>query len=200
MSTPSHRPMRRSANRPTDNVFDHLDPRWKSAAQTKPSRYQGTIARAAQTRRLIAEMRTLTEDSPQLAKMGAIVLLCSLIEGRIDAMYDDRRAVQAGEQLPALRKDRENRAVVFVPGQEEPKKPSTPPLKRKIDTLRAHGDITDAMATEYHEFRTYRNALIHDAMHHGSLFDGALVNALVDLYEDLCKVRRRLRTLVRNHR
>jgi hypothetical protein len=36
-------------------------------------------------------MRSLNEPSPRLQKMGAILLLCSLIEGRITAMHEDRQ-------------------------------------------------------------------------------------------------------------
>jgi len=197
LATPTHKQMRRSTNRPTDNVFDSIDAQWKASAQTKPSRYQGTIARSAQTRRLVAEMRTLTHQSPQLAKMGAIVALCSLIEGRISAMYEDRTAVAAGLPLPSMRRESVEIIAMLQTDATPNTKTVKSSLKRKIDLLRTHGDITSVMAAEYHEFREYRNALIHDAMHHGSLFTGALVNALVDLYADLCKVRRRMRARVR---
>ncbi len=36
-------------------------------------------------------MRSLNEPSPRLQKRGAILLLCSLIEGRITAMREDRQ-------------------------------------------------------------------------------------------------------------
>ncbi len=187
-------PMKSTRGRTGTNVFDTMTDTWKKQVISQPTRYEHIVFRAAQTRAYIAEMRMMDATSPQLQRMGAILLLCSLIEGRITAMYEDRIAVNAGKTLPSgPAKGEEVTALNMTP--EKSSKPGA--LKQKILLLHKHGDITDAMLAEYDEFRTYRNALIHDATHHGKLFNAQLVNALIDLYQDLVRVRRRVRSRVR---
>ena len=192
-----HPGIRASKHRTNDNIFDALDPAWKQSALQKPSRHEKVAARAAQTSALIAEMRTMTAASTRLQRMGAILLLCSLIEGRITAMYEDRMAVIHHTALPSIRSEVVDATVLVQGDIPLAKKPKSETLSRMIDILAKHGDITTAMANEYHEFRTYRNALIHDATHHGALFRADVVQALILLYEDLVRIRKRVRTRVR---
>jgi hypothetical protein len=184
-------PIRASRSRQNNNVFAHVPQELKERAKQKGLRTTGIIGREIHNRTVLAEIRKLDNRSTHLEKLGAILLLTALIESRIDAMYNDLRRI-----LDHLAVNTQSNQM------HQPNQPNTHPknkdgqttsLKNKIDYLQKHKVITHEMAEEYQEFRIYRNALIHDATYKAELFTSEFIAALVELYQDVVRVRRRVK-------
>lgn len=143
----------------------------------------------------------ITHASSQLERMGAMLLACSFVEGRIRAAYRDRHAIitdiefsNAQTESDAFASAHKKRRLLT------PNTIATDPLYPQVVALRRYNDIDDDLFEELHRFTKIRNAIAHDAMYRLKAFDADIVNAVQSLVEVTVKMRDHVKTRTRNER
>lgn len=143
----------------------------------------------------------ITRDSSQLERMGAMLLACSFVEGRIRAAYRDRHAIITDIEFS----NAQTESDAFVMARTKPRLLShstiaTDPLYPQVVALRRYNDIDDDVFEELHRFTKIRNAIAHDAMYRLKAFDADIVNAVQSLVDVTVKMRNHVKTRTRNER
>lgn len=135
---------------------------------------------------------TFAGDS-MLARMGAVMLYCSLIENRLRAMYRQRMAVINGAQTLTAAEEAE--LYENLPNNPEHKH------KLKRDVTEAQRIATfllwshDIDLHTFHlleQFTKVRNALVHDAMFRSTYFDNELIWFLRRVYTHMQNMRTKM--------
>lgn len=136
-----------------------------------------------------AEHEPVAHDS-MLARMGAVMLLCSLIENRIRAMYRQRMALVQGTRTLTATEE----AEIYEHIQNDPTQKYK--LKRDVtDAARICRFLLwshDVDIHTYHlleQFTKVRNALVHDAMFRSEHFSDTVLGFLRRLYTHMQNMR-----------
>jgi hypothetical protein len=143
----------------------------------------------------------ISDASPQLERMGAMLLACSFVEGRIRAAYRDRHAIindiafkDAQTEQDEFTQARKKRRL--IPHSAI----ATDPLNTQVVALRRYNDIDDQLCEELLRFVKIRNAIAHDAMYRLDAFKADIVLAVQALVGVTVKMRNRVKTRTRNER
>lgn len=143
----------------------------------------------------------ITQRSSQLERMGAMLLACSFVEGRIRAAYRDRHAIINDIEFS----DAQTESDAFAMARKKKRllqhsTIATDPLYPQVVALRRYNDIDDDVFEELHRFSKIRNAIAHDAMYRLDAFDADIVTAVQSLVDVTVKMRNHVKTRTRNER
>jgi hypothetical protein len=144
---------------------------------------------------LIQELRAVGQ-STLIERMGAMLLLCSFVEGRIRAAYRDRHAIMHGVDFRSAGSEKKEFAAAsqankLVRGTEV----DINPLYAQLVVLRRYHDIDQTLFNELERFVKIRNAIAHDAMYRPNAFDYPLIEAV----NSLVKVTRNMRVRIKRN-
>ncbi len=157
-----------------------------------------------QIRQIVPSEQTIEDDAMQddaltfasdsmLARMGAVMLLCSLIENRLRAMYRQRMAVINGTQPLTAAEEAEIYEVIQNDPQQKYK------LKRDVtEALRICRFLLWSHDVDVHtfhlleQFTKVRNALVHDAMFRSAHFSDGVLGFLRRLYSHMQNMRNKM--------
>jgi hypothetical protein len=138
-----------------------------------------------------SEIPVFAHDS-MLARMGSVMLLCSLIENRLRAMYRQRMAVINGTRTLTAAEE----AEIY---ENLPNNPDAKRLNRDVtEALRIATFLLwchDVDIHTYHlleQFTKVRNALIHDAMFRSARFTDDVLRFLQRLYTHMQNMRNKM--------
>jgi hypothetical protein len=194
-------PLGASRSRPATSFFASLPEGWQQQVMTRPLRALNARARGAQTEALLSVIRALDDSATVLERMGATLLLCSMVEGRVRALYRQRHALQHGLPAPSIETEEHEYLAAQSNGRTLSNgRHETYDLAKVITILEGYGDIGTLTAQELQEFTKYRNPLVHDAIYRVDQFKLPFIHALLLLYADLTLVRQRLTTRLKNER
>ncbi len=167
----------------TSHVYVDLEPAMKHIRQIIAPNVN------ADNEDAFADHETFAHDS-MLARMGAVMLLCSLIENRIRAMYRQRMALVQGTRTLTATEE----AEIYEHIQNDPTQKYK--LKRDVtDAARICRFLLwshDVDIHTYHlleQFTKVRNALVHDAMFRSAHFSDDVLGFLRRLYTHMQNMR-----------
>jgi hypothetical protein len=149
---------------------------------------------------LMQELRAVNE-STLIERMGAMLLLCSFVEGRIRAAYRDRYAMMLGADF----RSQASEAHEFDQAAQSNKivkngVVDTSPLQPQLIVLRRYNDIDQALYSELERFVKVRNAIAHDAMYRPDAFTHPLIEAVDNLVVVTRNMRERIKRKTRKER
>ena len=133
----------------------------------------------------------------QLNAIGAFSFMCSLVEGRIYAMYEARRALIQGIQITS-ESENESRYLFLETGSKE----YSPfiSLNEAIQMLERYSDIDQALISEIHIYQKIRNPLTHEAFLRREHFTHDILVGLAEFYEVLQKYRASQNSMIKRER
>lgn len=175
----------------TQQVYVDLDPAMKHLARILPRVVPSDDDTSDQA---TEEVLPVPHDS-MLARMGATMLLCSLIENRLRAMYRQRMAVINGTQPLTAAEE----AAIY---EDLPNNPDNKyKLKRDVtEAMRIANFLLWSHDVDLHTFRLLeqftrvRNALVHDAMFRSAYFSDDVLQFLRRLYSHMQNMRIKMNT------
>ena len=196
---PLLRLMGASRNRPQTSLFSTIPTEWKEHILARPLRAINARQRGVQVQQAMNVIKSIDQQSTLLERVGATLLLCSMVEGRVRALYRQRHAMLHGLPLPSAATEEQEYETARQSGRTlKHTRADTWELAKVGRLLHAYGDIDALTAAEIEEFTKYRNALVHDAMYRLDQFQIPFIHALMEFYEDLTLIRQRLRTRLQN--
>lgn len=139
-----------------------------------------------------ADIKNIDDSSLLMTRIGAYVFLFSQIENRVRAMYRQRFALMMGKPAPTTT-DEDN----YEPLDEKVEKHD---LKKAALLLRNYEDIDTDLAEELVLFTEVRNKLVHQTLYRTEAFKADAIQALIELYTHLVRVRARLTTRLKKER
>jgi hypothetical protein len=171
------------------------------AIKARPARVAKGQQYHIQAQSFLSEMKRITDSNSVLERMGATLLLCSFIEGRIRAMYRDRHAIMHGLPRPSAADEaREfseaSDAGVILRSTSLDKDP----VYRQLCQLRYYEDIDEYTFKELKLFTDVRNAMVHDAMYRLESFSADIIHAQLPLVDHLTKMRQKVRNRTNKER
>ena len=138
-----------------------------------------------------SELPPFAHDS-MLARMGGVMLLCSLIENRLRAMYRQRIAAINGTHTLTAAEE----AEIY---ENLPNNPDAHKLKRDVtEAMRIATFLLWSHDVDLHtfhlleQFTKVRNALIHDAMFRSDRFTDDVLRFLQRLYTHMQNMRNKM--------
>ena len=154
-----------------------------------------------QVQSYLAQIAALSDDHSVLARMGAMLLLSSYIEGRIRAMYRDRHALMHGHAKPSAADEAREFAEAADAGMlVRSTQLDKDPLFRQLCQLRYYEDLDAHTFQELKHFTEIRNAMVHDAMYRVDAFQTALIHGLLPMVSHLTNMRQNVRTRIDKER
>jgi hypothetical protein len=178
----------------TKHVYDDLNPAIQHLKQIIPP-----ALNAEEDDAVLGEMSVVAHDN-MLARMGGVMLLCSLIENRLRAMYRQRMAVVNGTHTLTAAEE----AEIY---ENLPNNPDAYKLKRDVtEALRIATFLFWCHDVDIHtfhlleQFTKVRNALIHDAMFRSARFTDDVLRFLYGLYTHMQNMRTKMHKRVPRER
>lgn len=190
-----------SRSRPATSFFASLPEAWQQQVTSRPLRAINARARGVQTEGLLSVIRALDDSATVLERLGATLLLCSMVEGRVRALYRQRHALLYGLPAPSMETEEHEYHAAQAHGKTLTNgRYETYDLAKVINILEGYGDVDALTAKELQEFTRYRNPLVHDAIYRIDQFQLPFIHALLLLYADLTLIRQRLATRLKHER
>jgi hypothetical protein len=166
-----------------------------------PGRLKNGPQRHIETHAYLAQMTSMTDDTPILERMGAVLLLSSYIEGRIRAMYRERYAIMHGLPRPSAADEAREFADAAAAGRVLGSTPlDKDPVYRQLCQLRYYEDIDNDTFKEIKLFTEVRNAMVHDAMYKMAAFTADIIHALLPMVSHLTNMRQKVRIRAQKER
>jgi hypothetical protein len=132
-----------------------------------------------------------------LNAIGSFSFLCSLIEGRIHAMYESRRALILGEDITI--EQEEYIHYSFLQGPEDQKHQNIS-IDTAMNLLRVYGDIDEEFLKEVRIYQKIRNSIIHEAFVRRDKISPDMLNMFVQYYKILVQYRDIQRRMIKKER